>query len=175
MTQQSLPPAVGNPTPDFSLPDSTGLAVTLSEFRRRSCVVLVFLRGPFWRRHLRRLAEDEPRFRDAAACVIAVAPTTPDAVRDYVARDALPFPVLADPERAVFARYGVASRATSLAQRPGLFIVDADGVVRFAHVRRLRGKLIHGRGAGRGAVHAVLGEDEKSVGAQGSCAPTTCC
>lgn len=30
--------------------------------------------------------------------------------------------------------YGVASKLTSLGQRPALFIVDRDGIVRYGHV-----------------------------------------
>lgn len=82
------------------------------------------------------MAEYEPAFRSVNGQILAVAPATVEEARRYVARDALPFPVLADPEREVFARYGVLSRATSLGQRPGLFVVDAEGVVQLAHIGR---------------------------------------
>lgn len=48
----------------------------------------------------------------------------------------LPFPVLADPERSVFRLYDVHSRLWSLGQRPGVYVVDRGGVVRWAHVGR---------------------------------------
>jgi hypothetical protein len=38
---------VGEPAPDFTLPDATGAAVSLASFRDRSPVVLVFYRG-YW-------------------------------------------------------------------------------------------------------------------------------
>lgn len=38
---------VGEPAPDFTLPDSTGAAVSLASFRDRTPVVLVFYRG-YW-------------------------------------------------------------------------------------------------------------------------------
>lgn len=38
---------VGRPLPDFTLPDSTGHQVTLSEYRGRRPVLLVFYRG-YW-------------------------------------------------------------------------------------------------------------------------------
>lgn len=65
-----------------------------------------------------------------------MAPATVEEAKRYLARDPLPFPILADPECEVFARYGVLSRVTSLGQRPGLFIVDAEGVVQFVHIGR---------------------------------------
>ncbi|MSQ14166.1 MAG: redoxin domain-containing protein [Dehalococcoidia bacterium] len=82
------------------------------------------------------MAGHEPHFRTANAQILAVAPATVEEAQRYLARAPLPFPVLADPECEVFARYGVASRATSLGQRPGLFVVDAEGVVQFAHIGR---------------------------------------
>jgi cytochrome oxidase Cu insertion factor (SCO1/SenC/PrrC family) len=36
---------VGEPAPDFTLPDATGAPVTLASFRERAPVVLVFYRG----------------------------------------------------------------------------------------------------------------------------------
>jgi cytochrome oxidase Cu insertion factor (SCO1/SenC/PrrC family) len=38
---------VGQPAPDFSLEDADGKAVTLSDFRGKKSVVLVFYRG-YW-------------------------------------------------------------------------------------------------------------------------------
>jgi peroxiredoxin len=38
---------VGEPAPDFTLPDATGAAVGLSSFRGRTPVVVVFYRG-YW-------------------------------------------------------------------------------------------------------------------------------
>jgi cytochrome oxidase Cu insertion factor (SCO1/SenC/PrrC family) len=38
---------VGEPAPDFTLPDAAGAPVTLASFRDRTPVVLVFYRG-YW-------------------------------------------------------------------------------------------------------------------------------
>lgn len=64
--------------------------------------------------------------------VLAIAPHSIEEARAYITKQDIPFPCLADPDRAVFRMYDVKSSAFSLGQRPGLFIVDKDGVVRFA-------------------------------------------
>lgn len=46
----------------------------------------------------------------------------------------LSFPCLVDTERAVFDLYQVESRVLSLGQRPGLYVVDRTGVVRYAQI-----------------------------------------
>jgi peroxiredoxin len=44
----------------------------------------------------------------------------------------MPFPLLADPERAVFQLYGVGSGALSLGQRPAVFLIGPEGEIRVA-------------------------------------------
>jgi peroxiredoxin Q/BCP len=77
------------------------------------------------------LRDDIERFRELGAQVVAVAPDTVDGVARYLARNPLPYPVVADPDHRVFDAYDVQSRLASLGQRPALFVVDRDGVVRY--------------------------------------------
>jgi len=73
-------------------------------------------------------------FTERGAEIIAIAPDTVDSARDFFEREQLPFTCLPDPDRKVFRMYDVKSAMISLGQRPGLFIVDKDGVVRYAHL-----------------------------------------
>ncbi len=73
-------------------------------------------------------------FTERGAEVVAIAPDTVEAARSYFERENLPFTCLPDPDRKVFRMYDVKSAMISLGQRPGLFIVDKDGIVRFAHL-----------------------------------------
>jgi len=61
---------------------------------------------------------------------------SPEEARAYFGRNALPYPCACDPDHDVYDAYGVASKLASLGQRPGLFIVDAEGIVRYAHIGR---------------------------------------
>lgn len=73
-------------------------------------------------------------FGERNACVIAVAPDTVENARSYFEREEIPFPCLADPERKVYRLYDVKSTPISLGQRPGLFVIDGEGIVRFAYL-----------------------------------------
>ena len=82
------------------------------------------------------MAEQHADFQGLCVETLVVAPTTVQAAQSYFRNDPAPFASVADPEREVFEQYGVARRPLSLGQRPGLFIIDRKGVVRFAHVGR---------------------------------------
>ncbi len=73
-------------------------------------------------------------FQKRNAEVIAIAPDTAEHASAYFKQQVIPFPCLADPERQVFHQYDVKSAMISLGQRPGLFIIDGDGIVRYAYL-----------------------------------------
>ena len=68
-------------------------------------------------------------FEQRGAQVIAIAPDTLEHAQAFFQKNDIPFPCLADPDRKVFRQYDVKSAMISLGQRPGLFIIDKDGVV----------------------------------------------
>jgi peroxiredoxin len=78
------------------------------------------------------LRDDYQRFVDAGAEILAVAPHDVSECARHGAQAGLPFPILADPRRRVFARYDVRWALGSLGQRPGLYVIDRDGIVRYA-------------------------------------------
>jgi len=65
---------------------------------------------------------------------MAIAPDTLENARSYFQRNEIPFPCLPDPDRTVFRQYDVKSALVSLGQRPALFVVDREGVVRHAYL-----------------------------------------
>ena len=66
--------------------------------------------------------------------LLAIAPDSLESAQSYFQRNEIPFPCLADPDREVYRQYDVKSALVSLGQRPGLFIVDGEGVVRYAYL-----------------------------------------
>ena len=73
-------------------------------------------------------------FEERGAQVIAIAPDTVENAKNYFHLHKLPFTCLPDPDRAVYRLYDVKSAMISLGQRPGLFVIDKEGIVRYAHL-----------------------------------------
>jgi peroxiredoxin Q/BCP len=77
-----------------------------------------------------RIADFEKR----GAQIVAIAPDTVEHAQAFFQRNELPFACLADPDRKVFRQYDVKSAMISLGQRPGVFIIDGEGTVRYAYL-----------------------------------------
>jgi peroxiredoxin len=77
------------------------------------------------------LREDIERFTGAGVRVVAIAPDTAEGVARFVRDNPYPFSLLADVDHAVFDAYDVVNTLMSLGQRPALFVVDRQGIVRF--------------------------------------------
>jgi len=73
-------------------------------------------------------------FEERGAEVLAIAPDTLENAQRYFQANDIPFPCLPDPDREVFRQYDVKSAMISLGQRPGLFVIDKEGAVRYAHL-----------------------------------------
>ena len=77
---------------------------------------------------------DYEKFTAAGASILAVAPESVAAVVRYEKDHPVPYPIVSDAGHTAFDVYDVASRAMSLGQRPALFVVDREGVVRYDSV-----------------------------------------
>ncbi len=128
-------PAVGEPAPDFTLLDQDRQPVTLSALRGAP-VLLVFY--PFAFSAL--CGSELGRLRDslsayAGVTVLAVSTDPVYALKAFRAQEGYDFPLLSDfwPHGAAASAYGVLDERNGMALR-ATFLVDADGVVRFAQV-----------------------------------------
>jgi len=80
------------------------------------------------------LRDDYERFTALGAEVLAISAESPARSEAYLRSQPSPYPTLVDEEHKVFDAYGVTSRLISLGQRPGLFVIDGGGIVRFEEV-----------------------------------------
>lgn len=123
---------VGNPAPDFTLPDHQGNDVTLSGFIGESNVVLYFYPKDFspgctaQACHFRDNYED---FTDLGAVVIGVSGDSPESHKRFVEEHLLPFILLSDGDNAVRKLYG-ATKGLGLLPGRVTYIIDKKGVVR---------------------------------------------
>lgn len=130
---------VGDPAPGFELPgtdrtDEGRRTYTLEEFRGRP-VVLVFYPGdntPVCTRQLNAYTSDIDAFEGVGAQVLAVSPQSVESHDEFSCQQGgFAFPLLADEDKAVGEAYGVVGPLGFY--RRSAFVIDAEGVVRYAH------------------------------------------
>lgn len=127
-------PEVGALAPDFTLTDTHGTPVTLSE-QRGAPVLVVFFPFAFsgiCTGELCELRDSLAEFRTAGVTLYAVSCDAVFAQKAWAEQEGFGFDLLSDfwPHGEVARRYGVFDGERGLALR-GSFLVDADGVLRW--------------------------------------------
>ncbi|MFC5994322.1 peroxiredoxin [Pseudonocardia hispaniensis] len=133
-----MAPEVGTEAPDFTLRDQNNQEVTLSSFRRRTAVLVVFYPFAFsgiCTGELSAVRDDLSSFQNDDVQVVGISVDHPFTLKAWSQAQDYDFPLLADfwPHGAVAERYGVFDSAHGFALR-GTFLVDKEGTVRFAEV-----------------------------------------
>lgn len=130
---------VGRPAPPFTLAgsDTTDAGrrdYSLADYLGQP-VVLVFYPGdstPVCTRQLTSYSDDLDSFSEAGAQVLAISPQSVASHDDFAcSQGGFGFPLLADTDKAVGAAYGILGPLGFY--RRSVFVVDAAGVVRYAH------------------------------------------
>jgi mycoredoxin-dependent peroxiredoxin len=129
---------VGDQAPDFTLKDQNNQEWTLSEFRGDRNVLVVFYPLAFsgiCTGELDQLRDDLAEF--AAVRVLAVSVDSVYTLKAWSDQQGYDFPLLSDfwPHGKVAQDYGVFNDKAGLANR-GTFLVDTDGVIRFAEMNQ---------------------------------------
>jgi peroxiredoxin (alkyl hydroperoxide reductase subunit C) len=129
---------VGNTAPDFTLRDQNNEEVTLSSFRGEKAVLVVFYPLAFTgicTGELCRVRDELPTFQNDDVQVLTISVDSPYSHKVFSEKEGYQFPLLADfwPHGGVAQAYGVFNEMTGFANR-GTFLVDRDGIVRFAEM-----------------------------------------
>lgn len=126
--------APGQPAPEFTLKDQAGNDVSLSDYKGKQPVVLVFYPFTFTgvcQGELCEIRDDPSTFDSAGAAVLAISCDTRHAQAQWAEQQGFTFPVLSDfwPHGEVAKAYGVFNEQLGCANRAS-FVIDKDGIVR---------------------------------------------
>ena len=129
---------VGTEAPDFTLPDAYKNPVSLADFRGRKAVLLVFYPFAFsgnCTAEFCQVRDELPEYQNGAVQILGISTDAPAPLKAWSEAQGFQFPLLSDfwPHGAVAMRYGVFFEKAGTAMR-GTFLVDVDGVIRFAEV-----------------------------------------
>ncbi|GAA2061034.1 peroxiredoxin [Catenulispora yoronensis] len=137
-------PELGTAAPDFTLPavvlsgaDVQQRRFTLSEHRGKP-IVLAFYPGddtPVCTKQMCAYSNELEKFTGVGAEVWGISPQGLDSHEKFARRHGLQLPLLADPEKRVIREYGISLPGLGL--KRSVFLIDADGVLRWKHVARL--------------------------------------
>ena len=139
--------AVGEQAPDFTLRDQNNEEFTLSAYRGKQAVLIIFYPLAFTgicTGELCSVRDDLHTFQNDAVQVVSVSVDSVFSHKIFSEREGYEFPLLADfwPHGGVARLYGVFNEDAGFANR-GTFLVDKTGIVRFAE--------LNGPGEGRDA------------------------
>ena len=134
---RSEPLPVGSPAPELRLPDATGQPVSLSAYRGRP-VVLVFYPldwSPTCSDQLSLYQAEAEEFARYGAQVLGISVDSLYSHQAWAMVRDLTFPLLSDfePKGEAARRYRVWREGDGFSER-ALYLVDPEGVIRYAHV-----------------------------------------
>ncbi len=133
--------SIGTAAPDFELNDQHGNKVSLSSFKGKKNVVLLFIPFAFTGTctgELCAMRDDLSSFQNDNVELLAVSCDSMFTQRVFAEKEGYNFPVLADfwPHGAVAQAYGIFDEARGCALR-GTFVIDKEGIVRWSVVNGL--------------------------------------
>lgn len=130
--------AVGQPAPDFTLRDGTSQDWKLSD-QRGKVVVLLFYPGDETPVCTRQMCSVRDRWADYSATgaeVVGISANSVESHKKFSEHHDLPLRLLSDASADVARKYGAISLIPGKVAR-SVFVIDANGIVRYREVRPL--------------------------------------
>ena len=130
---------VGDPAPDFTLPDQSGAPVSLGNYLGKKDIVLYFYpkdNSAGCTAEACAFRDSYEVFKDAGAEVIGISSDTAEYHQQFAKKHRLPFILLSDEGGAIRRRYGVPTTFGL----PGrvTYVIDRKGIVRHIFSSQLR-------------------------------------
>jgi peroxiredoxin (alkyl hydroperoxide reductase subunit C) len=128
------------PAPDFTLKDQNNQPVTLSDYRDKCNVLLVFFPLAFTgicQGELDEVRDHLPVYQNDDTATLAISVGPPPTHKVWATENGFLFPLLSDfwPHGAVARSYGVFNDDAGIANR-GTFVIDRWGSIRFAECKQ---------------------------------------
>ncbi len=145
--------AIGQPAPEFSLPDQNGRTVTLSGLRGTRIVLFAYPAAmtPACALEACDFRDSIEPLRAAGYTVLGISPDDPEKQKRFAERDGLDYPLLSDADHSVLTAYGAYGEKNSYGRIVvsvirSTFVIDEEGRIEHAlvnvratgHVARLR-------------------------------------
>lgn len=145
--------ATGDPAPDFTLSDSEGNKVSLSDYRGQRVVVYFYPAAmtPGCTKQACDFRDSLGELNGAGLDVIGISPDKPAKLAKFRDAEGLTFPLVSDPEKAVLTEYGAFGEKQMYGRTVtgvirSTFVIGADGTIEVAqynvratgHVAKLR-------------------------------------
>ncbi len=132
--------SVGSLAPGFTLKNQNGQPVSLSDYHGKRNVLLVFFPLAFTgicQGELDEIRDHLSTYQNEDTATLAISVGPPPTHKIWATESGFTFPVLSDfwPHGAVAQAYGVFNADAGVANR-GTFLVDRDGVIRFAECKQ---------------------------------------
>jgi peroxiredoxin len=127
-------PAVGSVAPDFTLPSTADVDVTLSRLRGRP-VLLAFFPLAFTStctREMSAFTDDYAQFQATGAVVLPISVDSVPSLKEFKAKERIGVDLLSDFRRDVSRRYGTLIEERFYSNR-AYVVIDRDGVVRWTY------------------------------------------
>ncbi len=135
-------PAVGAAAPEFTLNSTSGQPVTLSQFKGKERVLLAFFPLAFTSvctAEMCAFTEDYDAFATAGVTVLPISVDSVPTLKEFKSKHNLTVDLLSDFKRDASRAYGTLLEELFFSNR-AYFLIDADGIVRWAHVEDSPGK-----------------------------------
>lgn len=128
--------AVGEAAPDFTLSDSDGNKVTLSDFRGQSVIVYFYPAAstPGCTKQACDFRDNLALLNDAGYQVLGISPDAPEKLAKFAAAEKLTFPLLSDADHVVLQAWGAFGEKKNYGRVyqgviRSTFVVDPDGTL----------------------------------------------
>ncbi len=127
---------IGEKAPEFSLKDSEGRDVRLSDFKGKWIVLYFYPRDNTsgCTKEACDFTELLPRFKDSGAIVLGVSPDTPESHKKFAEKHNLQVVLLSDPQKEVLKAYGAWGKKKNYGREyegviRSTFLIDPDGKI----------------------------------------------